>query len=169
VRGNTQTSKQKREELARAAGRGIAESGSERVLRDGIAFKYSAGAAARSMPTYSDGSVNTLTADYHAPAVATAIRTANSGANGSGISDECAHTIDCAQPEAVAFVGNYGGDTTLGYSEECSPTMTAKNPVDVLCMADDTQNAAIDENLSGTLKVGGGTPLVAYSHPAERT
>ena len=37
---------------------------------DTIAFKYSAGAAARTMPTYNDGTCNTLTADYHAPAVA---------------------------------------------------------------------------------------------------
>lgn len=37
---------------------------------EAVAFKYAAGAAARTMPAYSDGSVNTLTADWHAPAVA---------------------------------------------------------------------------------------------------
>ena len=130
------------------------------------AFKYSAGAAARTMPTYADGSCNTLTADWHSPAIAA--RTANTGANGIGITEEMAHTLDTTGPEAVAFAQNtrnevrlQGGDGSRTGAIEAQP---GKNQTYV-CVADDTQNAAIDENLSGTLKVGGGTPLIAYSHP----
>ena len=96
VRGNTQTSREKRAALAANVG-GCAE------RTDGAggvtAFKYSAGACARSMPTYDDGTCNTLTADWHAPALA--VRTANTGANGCGISENVTHTIDAAGPEAV--------------------------------------------------------------------
>jgi DNA (cytosine-5)-methyltransferase 1 len=59
---------------------------------------------------------------------ATAIRTANTSANGCGISDECAHTIDCAQPEAVAFAQNtrnevrlQGGDGSRAGAVEAQP------------------------------------------------
>lgn len=140
VSGNTQTSRGKREELARAAGRDASARGGEgdclnpwdvqskrifpedgtaptlqsesgegmnihpSVLRaqtidykqtpktsdeishtlthegrggihSAVASKYSAGAAARTMPTYEDGSTPTLTADYHAPAIAFAQNT----------------------------------------------------------------------------------------------
>ena len=127
-------------------------------------FKYSAGAAARTMPTYDDGSVNTLTADWHSPAIA--VRTANTGANGIGITEDVAHTLDTTEPEAVAFaqntrnevrriggIGDHVGALTSnpdskgqGQSLICQP---------IVCVADDTQNAAIDEDLCGTLKVGG--------------
>lgn len=53
------------------------------------------------MPTYDDGSCNTLTADWHSPAIA--VRTSNTSANGSGVTEECAHTIDTTGPEAVAL------------------------------------------------------------------
>jgi len=90
---------------ARRRGRSLPpqlETALTRVARGGItAFKYSASAAARSMPTYDDGTCNTLTADWHSPAIA--IRTANTSANGCGISDEVAHTVDASGPEAVAY------------------------------------------------------------------
>ena len=65
VRGNTQTGGEKRQAIAvNAAGctHGACE-------RDVTVFKYSAGSAARTMPTYDDGSCNTLTADWHSPAI----------------------------------------------------------------------------------------------------
>lgn len=54
------------------------------------------------------------------------------------------------------------GAGSIGYVPEQSPTLTADwhNPA-VLCMADDNAKAAIDENLCGTLKVGGGAPIVS--------
>lgn len=65
-----------------------------------FAFKYSAGAAARSMPTYDDGSTPTLVTEKP-PAIA--VRTANTGANGSGVTDEPGHTVDTTGPEAIAY------------------------------------------------------------------
>lgn len=50
-------------------------------IHSAVAFKYSAGAAARTMPTYEDGSTPTLTADYHAPAVA--LQTGHTSGNGN--------------------------------------------------------------------------------------
>ena len=143
VSGNTQTSKQKREELARAAVRGAQEGCGP------IAFKYSAGAAARTMPTYEDGSnlavaydcsrcgLRLLEPDSPLPCGeeecprmrATAIRTANTGANDSGIADEVAHTIDTTGPEAVAFAQNtrdevrLQGDGTISGALSAQPGM----------------------------------------------
>lgn len=37
----------------------------------------------------------------------------------------------------------------------------------VLCMADANAKTAIDENLSGTIKVGGEQPIVSYKNPSE--
>lgn len=65
-----------------------------------IAFKYSAGGAARSMPAYDDGSTPTLVTEKP-PAIA--VRTAQTTANGCGVSDELAHTIDTTGPEAVVY------------------------------------------------------------------
>lgn len=67
MRGNYQKEQEKRKELAAVLGEGSTEGGG---VGDVTAFKYIAGAAARTMPIYTDGSVNTLTADWHAPAIA---------------------------------------------------------------------------------------------------
>lgn len=66
------------------------------------AFKYSAGAAARTMPTYDDGTCNTLTADWHAPAIA--VQTGHTGRNGSGIDDiGLSYTVSTSSDQAVAL------------------------------------------------------------------
>ena len=70
VSGNTQSSREKREELAARAGRGAQSKGG------GVtSFKWQAGAAAGTMPTYDDGASHTLTTDAHPPAVAFAQNT----------------------------------------------------------------------------------------------
>lgn len=53
------------------------------------------------------------------------------------------------------------GAGNIGFEDEQSPTCTADwhNPA-VLCMADDNAKAAIDENMCGSLKVGGAPPMV---------
>ncbi len=51
-----------------------------------------------------------LTRGGHAPAIA--IRTANTGANGHGISVEIAHTLDQAQGQAIAFHGSQDPDVS---------------------------------------------------------
>lgn len=53
-------------------------------------------------------------------------------------------------------------------SDDCSPCLTshlAKDP-SVVCMADDNAHAAVDEDVCGTLKVGGGAPCVAFPRTA---
>lgn len=67
LRGNPQKESEKRKELAVLSGKGPTEGGEGSGI---TAFKYIAGAAARTMPTYSDGTCNTLTADWHSPAIA---------------------------------------------------------------------------------------------------
>ena len=52
------------------------------------------------MPTYDDGSTPTLVTEKP-PAIA--VRTANTGANGSGVMEELGHTVDTTGPEAVAL------------------------------------------------------------------
>ena len=56
-------------------------------------------------------------------------------------------------------------------SDDCSPCLTshlAKDP-SVVCMADDNAHAAVDEDVCGTLKVGGGAPCVAFPRAARTT
>ena len=64
-----------------------------------------------------DGPSFTLNAmhghDMHAIVQAVAIRTANTSANGHGISDELAHTLDGAQGQSVAFVQNSRDEVRL--------------------------------------------------------
>ncbi len=204
LRGDNPSSKQKREELARAAGR---DSGA----RGSAGFCGYASHTASSIGYQEEQSLTLKGNDWQCqvPDVlqAVALQTGHTACNGSGINtDDVSYTVSTSSDQAVAFAqntrdevrliggdgsyagalaaspgakqqsyvcqsfsGGSGGDTNLGISDECSPTMTASQPVDVLCMADDTQNAAIDDGVSGTLKVGGGTPIVTYSHPTEQT
>lgn len=121
VSGNTQSSKQKREELARAAeGRPGA-----------CGFKYHAGAGAGGVGYELENSP-TLTADYHNPAVL---------AFAQNTRDE------------VRIVG---GDGSVVGALSASPGM--KQTSYVACVADDNANAAMDYDMSGSLKVGGGVP-----------
>lgn len=55
-------------------------------------------------------------------------------------------------------------------TEDFAPAQCARQYKDppILCVADDNVNAAIDENLCGSLKVGGGKPYIAYQ-ATERT
>lgn len=94
-----------------------------------IAFKYSAGGAARSMPAYDDGSTPTLVTEKP-PAIA--VRTAQTTANGCGVSDELAHTIDTTGPEAVAYAvrmraGCDGGGKGALVQEGVSGTLATGN------------------------------------------
>ena len=125
MQGNTESSREKRQALAGEAAGGAGGSGGT------VAFKYSAEAKAQTMPTYNDGSCNTLTADWHAPAVLS-FKTDHLTQNGR-IHDEdgCAFTIDTTNSNAI------------------------------VCMADDSAKAAIDSDMCGSLKVGGSVPLIA--------
>ena len=121
VCGNTQPSKQKREELARAAGVSAEESRC-------AGFKWFAGARANGIG-YEDGTSPTLSvSDSHAPAVLS-LQTDHLSQNGTNVSEEVCKTLDVA------------------------------SQVPVVCMADDNAHAAVDVDLCGSLKVGGGSAV----------
>lgn len=72
------------------------------------------------MPAYDDGSTPTLVTEKP-PAIA--VRTAQTGANGCGIDNELAHTVDTTGPEAVAYAvrmraGCDGGAKARWYRRE---------------------------------------------------
>ena len=98
-------------------------------------FKYHQGAGAGSIGYESEQSP-TLTADWHSPAV-------------------------CIQGSMVGR-SDAAGPQGSGLNRDVSFTLNTSDRHAVLCMADDNAKAAIDEDLCGTLKVGG-----AYrSYPA---
>jgi DNA (cytosine-5)-methyltransferase 1 len=136
-------------------------------------FKYHQGAQAGNIG-YEDEQSPTLTADYHQPAVA--LQTGHTAGNGGGFNtDDVSYTLSLANDHAVAFAQNNRNEVRLQNGDGSVTGPVAANDsakgqgVPFVCMADDTQNAAIDENLSGTLKVGGGTPTVVYATPTEAT
>lgn len=98
-------------------------------------FKYHQGAGAGSIGYESEQSP-TLTADWHSPAV-------------------------CIQGSMIGR-SDSAGPQGSGLNRDVSFTLNTSDRHAVLCMADDNAKAAIDEDLCGTLKVGG-----AYrSYPA---
>ena len=203
VRGDNPSSREKREALARAAGRGPACEGSAGSLNgwdvqskrifseDGVAPTLNSGSGegmtiqpsvmqsagfcgyashtARSIG-YMEEMAPTLKGNdwqCQVPDVvhATAIRTANSGANGSGIAEECAHTIDCAQPEAVAFAQNnrnevrlQGGDGSV--TGPIAASDSAKGQGVPFVMATGQANAEVTEDMTPTLNCAHEQPIV---------
>ena len=136
VRWDPTPSREKRKELAAAAGRGPACAG----------FKYSAGSGASSVGFEEENS-NTITADWHAPAVfpinekiATRDKKLGRGTVlGVGESGEPAFTVLANHPH---MVGDCRGSS---------------HPI---TMADLNGNTAIGYDMVGTLKVGGDAPSV---------
>lgn len=93
-------------------------------------FKYHQGAGAGSIGYESEQSP-TLTADWHSPAV-------------------------CIQGSMIGR-SDSAGPQGSGLNRDVSFTLNTSDRHAVLCMADDNAKAAIDEDLCGTLKVGGRT------------
>lgn len=85
-------------------------------------------------------------------------------------------TLTASEPfAACAFAQNQrdevrliSGDETLAGAISASQFGTHKQET-LLCMADNTSNAAIDEDLCGTLKVGGAIPSVMCATRTART
>ena len=85
-----------------------------------IAFKYSAGAKAQTMPCYDDGTTNTLTTDTHPPAIA--FQTDHISQNGTNVSYEVMKTLDTQCPPAVCMSsGQANAEVTEG---GLAPTLT---------------------------------------------
>lgn len=81
------------------------------------------------MPAYDDGTTPTLVTEKP-PAIA--VRTAQTTANGCGVSDELAHTIDTTGPEAIAYAvrmraGCDGGGKGALVQEGVSGTLATGN------------------------------------------
>lgn len=86
-----------------------------------------------------------------------AVRTANTSSNGWGVSEELAHTLDCASPEAVLCsipenaINRPSGGTNgpMAYGpDEPAPTLRASNSVPAVAFA---------ANQRGELRLEGGT------------
>lgn len=75
-----------------------------------------------------------------------------------------AHAAKNAPVLAHGFVGEYGGQTACGYTEDCSPTITAKHTPSAVAV--DCRNLEMKEDVSGTLqaKENGGYSL-NYQNP----
>ena len=125
LRWDTPSSREKRQGLAGTLGAGAGGD-----CRSPIAFKYSAGAKAKTMPTYDDGTTPTLTADWHSPAVAVA------------------HTLDTTAPEAVAHAlrmraGKPGGGKGPLVQTDVSGTLATGNDQTIfqpICFTQNTRN-----------------------------
>ncbi len=61
----------------------------------------------------------------------------------------------CSHPSAQQTAASSSSTTSQSTAEGSCSTQDGSGP-DPICMADDTARAAVDENLSGSLKVGGG-------------
>ncbi len=101
---------------------------------------------------------------------AVAIRTAQTSANGHGISEGLAHTLDQAQGQAVAM-GLSWQKSSMSTLVDMSTTLDMSTKVGVAYGIDEEQNA--QEELMGTLKArtagGGFEGAVAYSTKLHNT
>lgn len=111
VPGNTQSSREKRQELARAA--------EERARSGG--FKYHQGAGAGGLG-YEPEQSPTLTADYHNPAVLS-LQTDHLSQNGTNVSTEVCKTLDVASQVPVVCLQD--GQANGGICDDHAPTLNA--------------------------------------------
>lgn len=188
VSGNTKSSKQKREELAAvpqggAGGGGgcltpwgsqtnrvFSEKGPFQTLQAGdrsgtnrqaVCLKYHQGAKAGGIGAQI-GQSPTLTADYHQPAVVYDTTQVKSPENGSNPrpGDPC-HHLAAGMHAPLLCATQYGEDLAGTLTARGDGSPCADRGPNVLCVADDNANAAIDDDVSGTLKCGGGSPWIA--------
>lgn len=141
MRGDYPSSREAREALAADAGRGAACAG----------FKYHQGAGAGGLG-YEHEVSPTCTADWHNPAVLAARQNLPGGV--------------CIQG---SMIGRKDGNGPQGSGVECDGASFTLNCTDrhavmdegPICMADDNAKAAVDDDMCGSLKVGGSPPIVA--------
>lgn len=137
MRGDHPSSREKRQELAAAAGRSPESAG----------FKFHQGAGAGNIG-FEDEQSPTCTADWHNPAVLT-------------------DDAGCLNPEDPQSKQIFAPDS-------CGPTLSSGTregmniQPSVLCMSDDNAKAAIDEDMCGSLKVGGSAPSIAQGRMVVR-
>lgn len=163
VRGNTVTSKQKRQELARAA-----------YERSSSGFKWHQGANAGSIG-YEDEQSPTLVADWHNPAVLafndTQITNPKNG-NNPKFGDECHtlsatdrppcialqgdgthHAVMCANEDDIICMSDGQADANITYG--MTATLNCMHEQPIVCVGSDSSKPAVDVELCSTLHVGG--------------
>lgn len=107
------------------------------------------------MPTYSDGTVNTLTHEGQ-----------------GGIHSAVAQPTVMASGQANAEVSRLGVAPTIAARNYKDPPILFERHegecVAPMCVADENSNAAVDVDMCGTLKVGGGRPYVIIGCDGEQ-
>ena len=96
-------------------------------------------------------------------------RKPENGGHQLGVEDDGAcYTLTATDRHAVCFAVNQRGEVRLSNGDgQITGAITANQSgkqIQAVCMADDNANAAIDVNMSGTLKVCGSSPIVAYDY-----
>lgn len=165
--GNPQSSREKRKELAARAGRSAACAG----------FKYSAAPRANTIG-YAEEQANTLTADWHAPAVFPLqgnmigrSDTAGPGGKGYGLPGDPAFTLNCVDRQGMAL-SQYGTEiagclTARGDSSPC-----ADRGQNIVCMTDTQAHCHISNEITGCLTARmskGDAPVVMGGANSENT
>lgn len=116
-------------------------------------FKFHQGSKAGSIG-YEEENSPTITADWHAPAVMYADEVVRGCAS---------RAIATNQRGEIRYDG-VDGDTV----GSLPASRSGKQIQAVICMADDNTKAAIDSNISGSLKVGGSAPIVSSDYIVRR-
>ena len=144
MRGDYPSSREKREALAAAARRGASSAG----------FKFNQGAGAGNIGFEQEQSP-TCTADWHNPGVLTFAQNTRDEVRIQG--DGTISGALSAQPgmKQTTYVLRYEPSEDVGTNNSAA---VAFGPA--ICMADDNAKAAIDEDMCGSLKVGGAPPMV---------
>lgn len=167
LRRDPPSCREKREALAAAAGKRVAQpDGALNGLDVQSRRVFDAGSCGPTLSSGTNEGMNiqpsvlttapTLTAQRERgaqPPNVLAVRTANTSANGCGISDGVSHTVDASGPEAVAYgfkhhVSACAG--TTGFEEELCPTQIAGKPPAVV-MTDTQPNSLVSHETCGTL------------------
>ncbi|MDO5801643.1 MAG: DNA cytosine methyltransferase [Coriobacteriia bacterium] len=151
LRWDSESSREKRQALADEARRSPQVAG----------FKYSAGSAAKGLG-YEEESTNTLTADWHAPAVFGFAQNSRDEVRLIGGDGSLTGALTATQwAKQQTYVTQYGEEMagTLTARHDSSPC--ADRGQNIVCLSDDNAKAAVDAEVSGTLKCGGSAPMVA--------
>lgn len=157
MRGDYPSSREKREALAAATGRCASSAG----------FKFSQGAGAGSIGFELEQSP-TCTADWHNPGVLAFAQNMRDEVRIQGdgtISGALSEHPGIKQTTYVCETAHTGSNGPGVYETSLMTALDTNNStavsVDpVICMADDNAKAAIDEDMCGSLKVGGSAPLM---------
>lgn len=181
LRGDYPSSREKREALAAAARRGASSAG----------FKFHQGAGAGNIGFEVEQSP-TCTADWHNPGVLAFAQNTRDEVRIQG--DGTISGALSAQPgmKQTTYVCETANTNSNGLAstgclnpedpqskriftpDSCGPTLSSGTgegmniQPSVLCMADDNAKAAIDEDMCGSLKVGGAPPMAAYDEAVSR-